>query len=38
MTIGLKIYEILDDEQAVTGTLSLDDFAGLFEAQPGPGA
>ena len=32
------LYEILDDEQAVTGTLSLDDFAGLFEAQPGPGA
>ena len=31
------LYEILDDEQNVVGTLSMDDFAGLHEAQPTAG-
>ena len=28
------LYEILDDDQNLVGTLSLEDFAGLHEAQP----
>ncbi len=28
------LYEILDDDQNVIGTLSMEDFAGLHEAQP----
>ncbi len=31
------LYEILDDDQNVIGTLSMEDFAGLHEAQPQAG-